>query len=142
MTVASLGLRTSNITINQAPCQLLTTAAVKCKILEVSIVSSAATAASYGFGRPAAAAVTPGTTSTFQRDDSADPACVTTISLTYATSPTNPTNMHRRWNSAATIGVGTVWSFPQMMTVPVSGAVTICNITASAALDVTWIIDE
>ena len=66
MTVASLGLRTSNITINQAPCQLLTTAAVKCKILEVSVVSAAATAASYGFGRPAAAAGgTPGTWKTF-----------------------------------------------------------------------------
>lgn len=142
MSLASLALRTSNITINQAPFQLLTTAAVKCRLLELSIVSAAATAASYSFGRPAAAAVTPGTTSTFQRDDSADPACVTTASLTYATSPTNPTVPMRRWNSAATIGVGIVWTFPRGVVVPVSGALTLANITASAALDVSLAIDE
>lgn len=142
MSLASLALRTSNVTINQAPFQLLTTAAVKCRVLELSLVQVTGTASSYGFGRPAAAAVTPGTTSTFQRDDSADPACVTTVSLTYGTSPTNPTNMHRRWNSAATVGVGIVWTFPRGIVVPVSGALTVANITASVALDVNLAIDE
>lgn len=142
MSLASLALRTSNITINQAPFQLLTAASVKCRLLELSVIQVTGTASSYAFGRPAAAAVTPGTTSTFQRDDSADPACVTTVSLTYATSPTNPTNAHRRWNSAATVGVGIVWTFPRGIVVPVSGALVLSNITASVALDVNLSIDE
>ena len=142
MSLASLSLRTSNTTINAAAAQLLCTGGVKCRILEHSLIQVTGTASSYGIGRPAAAAVTPGTISTFQRDDSNDPACVTTVSLTYGTSPTNPTNFHRRWNSAATVGVGIVWTFPRGVVVPVSGAFTIANITVSVALDVNWAIDE
>lgn len=142
MAIASLALRTSNATINQAPAQLLCTAGVKCRILELSLVQVTATASSYAIGRPAAIAVSPATTSTFQRDDSADPACVTTVSLTYGTSPTNPTIPHRRWNSAATVGVGIVWTFPRGIVVPVSGTFTVANITSSVALDLNIAIDE
>jgi hypothetical protein len=142
MAIASVAVRSSNVTINQAQWQLLCTAGVKARLLEVSYVGATATAASLSWGRPAAAAVTPGTTSTFQRDDSADPACVTTISLTYATSPTNPTVPHRRWNGAATIGVGIVFTFPRGIIIPVSGAFVASNITAGVAADHSVIIDE
>ena len=142
MSLASIGLRTSNVTISNAAAQLLCTAGAKCRVLEVSLCQVTGTASSYGLGRPAAAAVTPGTTSTFQRDDSADPACVTTVSLTYGTSPTAPTNYHRRWNSAATIGVGVVWTFPRGLIIPVSASLVVFNITATVALDVNMAIDE
>jgi len=108
----------------------------------MSLVQVTGTASSYGIGRPAAQGVTPGTTSTFQRDDSADPACVTTASLTWATPPTAPTNFHRRWNSAATVGVGIIFTFPRGLTVPVSASLTVHNITATVALDVNCAIDE
>jgi len=108
----------------------------------MSLIQVTGTASSYSIGRPAAAAVTPATTLTFQRDDSADPACVTTISSTYATSPTAPTTPHRRTNTAATVGVGMVWTFPRGVIIPISGAWTINNITASVALDVNVAIDE
>lgn len=142
MSIASLALRTSNVTISNANHQLLCTAGVKARLLEHSIFQVTGTAGSYGFGRPAAAAVTPGTTSTFQRDDSADPACVTTVSLTWGTSPTAPTNYHRRWNGAATIGVGVIFTFPRGVIVPVSGAWVCFNITAAVALDTCLVIDE
>jgi hypothetical protein len=142
MALASIAIRSTNVTINQAQWQILCTAGVKCRILEISYVGVTATAASVSWGRPAAAAVTPGTTLTFQRDDSADPACVTTISSTYATSPTNPTVPHRRWNGAATAGVGIVFTFPRGLIVPVSGAFTAANITAGVAADHSIAIDE
>jgi hypothetical protein len=142
MSIASIAVRSSNVTINQAQWQVLCTAGVKARLLELSYVGGTATAASVGWGRPAAAAVTPGTTSTFQRDDSADPACVTTISLTYGTSPTNPTNYHRRWNGAATIGVGIVFTFPRGIIIPVSGAFTCANVTAGVVADHNVVIDE
>ena len=142
MSLASLALRTANTTIAQAPMQLLCTGAVKARILEMSLIQQANIQAGYSIGRPAAVAVTPATTLTFQRDDSGDPACVTTISATYATSPTAPTVPHRRTNTAATIGVGMVWTFPRGIIIPISGAWTINNITASNVLDVNVIIDE
>jgi hypothetical protein len=142
MSLASLALRTSNVTISNANVELRTTAGVKCRVLEFSLVSAGAAAASYGLGRPAAQGVTPATTSTFQRDDSGDPACVTTASLTWGTSPTAPTNYHRRVNIATTVGVGIVWTFPAGLVVPVSASLVCFNITASSVADVNFAIDE
>lgn len=142
MSLASIGVRTTVATITTASVQLLATAAVKFRLLECSYVQTVGTAQSVGLGRPAANGVTPGTTSTFQRDDSADPACVTTASLSFGTSPTAPTVYHRRWNSAATIGVGIVWTFPRGLIVPVSGALVIFQITAGQLSDANFAIDE
>lgn len=142
MSLASVSVRTSNLTITQASAELRTTASVKARVLETSVIQATGTAQSLGFGRPAAQGVTPATTSTFQRDDTADPACVTTLSLTWGTSPTAPTTYHRRWNSAATIGVGIVWTFPRGVIVPVSSSLVIFNITTAVACDVNIAIDE
>ena len=142
MSLASVAVRTTNVTITNANQEIRTTAAVKARILELSLVQVTGTAQSQGLGRPAAQGVTPATTSTFQRDDPADPACVTTTNLTWATSPTAPTIYHRRWNSAATIGVGIVWTFPRGLTLAVSASVVTFNITAAVAMDVSIAIDE
>jgi hypothetical protein len=142
MSLASIAVRTSNVTISNANVELRTTAGVKCRVLEVGVVQATGTASSYGLGRPSAQGVTPGTSSTFQRDDSADPACVTTVSLTWGTSPTAPANYHRRWNSAATVGVGIIWTFPRGLIVPVSASLVVFNVTATVATDSSWVIDE
>jgi len=142
MSIASIGLRTSNVTITQASAELRTTAGVKCRILEQSLVQATGTASSFGFGRPAAQGITPATTSTFQRDDSADPVAVTTASLSWGTSPTAPTNYHRKWNSAATIGVGIIFTAPRGIVIPVSASWVVFNITAVVAADYNMVIDE
>lgn len=142
MSIASLALRTSNTTINNANWELRTTAGVVARVLELGIIQVTGTASSFGIGRPNAQGVTPGTTSTFQRDNSGDPACVTTLSLTWGTSPTAPSYYHRRWNSAATIGVGIIFTFPRGLIVPVSLSLVVFNITLSVALDVNCAIDE
>lgn len=142
MSLASVAIRTTNVTISNAAAEIRTTAAVKARMLELSIIQSAATAQSLGLGRPAAIGVTPSTTATYQRDDSADPACVTVLASAWTTSPTAPTTYHRRWNSAATVGVGIVWTFPRGIIIPVSSAVVVFNITAGAAVDLNSVIDE
>ena len=142
MSIASVAIRSTNFTSTQASVELRTTASVKARLLECSIVQATATAQSLGLGRPNALGVTPGTTSTFQRDDSADPACVTTVAASWGTSPTAPTTYHRRWNSAATIGVGVVWTFPRGIVVPVSGALVVQNISTAVAADINFAIDE
>jgi hypothetical protein len=142
MSLASVAIRTTNLTITQASCELRTTAAVKARVLEVSIIQATGTAQSLGFGRPQALGVTPGTITTAVRDDSADPACVTTQNASWATSPTVPAVFMRRWNSAATIGVGIVWTFPRGIIVPVSGSVVVWNVTTAVASDVNISLDE
>lgn len=142
MALASVAIRTSNLTISQGSAEIRTTAGVIATVLECSVIQATATAMSLGLGRPGALGITPGTTYTFQRDDAALPACVTTIAATWGTSPTAPTTYHRRWNSAATIGVGIVWTFPRGLKIPVSSSLVLFNITAAVAADLNVAIDE
>lgn len=142
MSLASLAVRTSNVTITQACAELRTTAAVKARMLDVSIIQAAGVAQSLGIGRPQALGVTPGTTSLFQRDDPNDPPCVSLVALTWGTSPTVPLVFHKRWNSAATIGVGVVFSFPRGLLINVSSAIVVWNITTGQVSDINFAIDE
>lgn len=142
MALSSIGVRTSNLTITQASAQIYTTAAVACNILEISLMQLTSTAQSLGFGRPQALAVTPGTLATLQRDNTGFPVCVTQVSLTYGTSPTAPLVFNRRWNSAATIGVGMVWTFPRGFMIPVSAGAVLWNITTALAVDLNFSADE
>ncbi len=142
MAIGSIGVRTSNFTITQACLEIRTTAAVRATVLELSIIQATATAQSLGFGRPQAIGVTPGTTSTFVRDEPGAPVCVTTTALTFGTSPTVPSVFTRRWNSAATIGVGVIFTFPRGFVIPVSSSAVVWNITTAVACDINVIIDE
>ena len=142
MAIGSMGVRTTNFTITQASCEIRTTAAVRAALLEMSIIQATATAQSLGLGRPQAQGVTPGGISTFVRDEPGAPVCVTTQNLSWATSPTVPLVFHRRWNSAATIGVGIIWTFPRALVVPVSASLVVWNITTAVACDINVVIDE
>lgn len=142
MAIGSLAVRTTNLTITTASLEIRTTSAVSPKLLELSIIQATGTAQSLGLGRPAAIGVTPGGTATFQRDYSSDPVCVTTTALSWATSPTAPSNYFRRWNSAATIGVGVIWTFPRGLQIPVSSSLVVFNITTAVACDINCVIDE
>lgn len=142
MSIAAAGIRTTNFTITQASSELRTTAGVVARVLEVSIIQATATAQSLGLGRPQAQGVTPGTITTFVRENSADPVCVTTQNASWGTSPTVPLVFMRRWNSAATVGVGIIWTFPRGLVVPVSASLVIWNITTAVAVDLNLVIDE
>jgi len=141
MAIYSLGQRTTNLTITQAQWELRSAASVRPVLLELAIVGATATAVSLGLGRPQALGVTP-VNVLFQADDPGDPAATTAASLSWATSPTVPLIFHRRWNGAATIGVGIIWTFPRGLRLPVSGSLVIWNVTAAVASDVSAVIDE
>lgn len=141
MAISSLAQRTTNFTTAQASVEWRTPSTVRPKVLEVSVIQATATAQSLGLGRPQAIGVTP-VNVLFQADDPGDPVSVMNGSLSWATSPTVPLIFHRRWNSAATIGVGVVWTFPRGLVIPVSSALVLWNITTAVAVDVNCVIDE
>jgi hypothetical protein len=141
MAIYSLAQRTTNFTAAQACAEYRTPATVRPKVLEVSFITATGTAQSIGFGRPQAIGITP-VNVLFQADDPGDPASVMNGSLSWATSPTVPLIFHRRWNGAATIGVGIIWTFPRGFVIPVSSAAVLWNITTTVAADVNCVIDE
>jgi len=141
MAIYSLAQRTTNFTAAQACVEWRTPSTVRPKVLEVSFITATGTAQSIGLGRPAAIGVTPVNVA-FQPDDPGDVASTMNGSLSWATSPTAPTIYHRRWNGAATIGVGVVWTFPRGLVIPISSSLVIFNITTTVAADVNCAIDE
>ena len=140
MTIQSQAVRTSGTTIANANVGIYTAATVRAALLEYSMVQVTGTASSYGMGRPATAGTSSGNV-LFQTDDPADAASVTNATVTWSAQPTAPTVYHRRWNSAATVGVGVVWTFPRGLVIPVSSALVGWNITATVALDVNMVLD-
>lgn len=142
MAIGSIAVRTTNLTSTQASLEIRTTAAVRAALLELSIIQATGTVQSLGFGRPQALGVTPGGTSTPIRDEPGAPVCVTTTALSWATSPTPPLVFARRWNSAATIGVGIIWTFPRGFVIPVSSSAVVWNITTAVACDINVALDE
>lgn len=142
MSISSLALRTTTFTTTTSACwELRTAAAGRPRMLELSFIQATGTAQSIGLGRPQAIGLTP-VNVLFQPDDPGDPASAQNASLSWATSPTVPLIFMRRWNSAATIGVGIVWTFPRGLVVPVSSSLVIWNITTTVASDVNCALDE
>lgn len=143
MAISSLALRTTVFTASTtANWEMHTDATKRVKILEWSYISAgAATALSIGLGRPQAQTGTP-TSVLFQRDDFADPASVEAGAIAWTTSATVPLIFFRRWSSAATVGVGIVFTFPRGLVVPISATFVCWNTATSVAADVNCIIDE
>lgn len=140
MAIQSQAARTSGTTIANANFGIYPPSTVRAALLEYSMIQVTGTAQSIGLGRPATIG-TPSSAVLFQQDDPGDPAAVVNGHITWSAQPTAPTIYHRRWNSAATIGVGVVWTFPRGLIIAASGAVVGWNITAAVAMDVNAVVD-
>lgn len=140
MALQSQANRTTGLTIANASYGVYPPSTVRPRVLELSIIQATATAQSLGWGRPASIG-TQTTAILFQQEEVADPAAVLNGHLTWSVQPTTPAIFSRRWNSAATIGVGIVWTFPRGFVIPISSAAVLWNITTAVACDVNCVAD-
>ena len=140
MAIQSQGSRTSGTTIANANYGIYPPSTVRAALLEYGMIQVTGTAQSIGLGRPATNGTASGAV-LFQQDDPGDPASVVNGHITWSAQPTAPAIYHRRWNSAATIGVGVIWTFPRGLVIAASGALVGWNITAAVAMDVNAIVD-
>jgi len=140
MAIQSQAARTSGLTIANANFGIYPPATVRAALLEYGMIQATGTAQSIGLGRPATVG-TPSSAVLFQQDDPGDPASVVNGHITWSAQPTAPTIYHRRWNSAATIGVGVIWTFPRGLVIAASGALVGWNVTAAVAMDINAIVD-
>ena len=144
MSIYSLGLRTTDTTQSHALVEIYTPSTLSIKVMEVGIAKTATTAVALGWGRPAAQGATPVAVAFLPEQNSADPTAKTNASLSWATSPTSPTNFLRRVYLPGTAGAGVIWTFPRGCHLPVSASLVIFNNNAgvSEAMDVWIVIDE
>jgi hypothetical protein len=111
------------------------------RLMEFGVNLGAATASTYGIGRPgndgsvaqtAGLAVLP--------ENPNDPAGQTTTAIAWSTAPTVPTTYFRRIYLPATIGAGVIWTFPRGLICVASRGIVQWNIAASAANTHNWIV--
>jgi hypothetical protein len=110
--------------------------------MEIDLFLAAATASTFGIGRPQAIGITPTTPVTWIAEDPGEPAGTAQTALAWSTGPTVPLVHFRRIALPATIGTGMIWTFPRGLIIPVSGSLVLWNLAANGVSDVNVIGDE
>lgn len=151
MSLYSLRTRTTVATTGAAAYELRAASGARVAIREIGIFLAAATASTYGIGRPAAIGVTPTSPVTVIPQDYSGPAGTSTTAVAWATGPTVPTQFFRAVGLPGAIGNGIIWTFgPNEFVIgPIQGAAAAVNslvvwnlATNSAATDIYVVVDE
>jgi hypothetical protein len=138
----SLANLTTNVTAANAALELRSSATDRYKLLEIGAWLNAATASTYGIGRPAAIGVTPTSPITVLAEDAGDPAGTAQTALAWGTGPTVPANFFRRIGLPATIGAGFLLTFPMGIVCAVSNSLVLWNIGTDGAVNCHVVVDE
>jgi hypothetical protein len=136
--------RTSNVTTGAACWELRSSATDRVRVREIGITLAAATASSFGLGRPAAIGVTPTSPVTVVAEDTGEPTGTAQTALAWGTGPTIPAVFLRRIGFPATIGSGIIWSWwngPGLL-IPVSSSLILWNLATNGVSDVYVVLDE
>ncbi len=151
MALYALRTRTTVTTTGAAAYEIRAASGARLRVREIGIFLAAATASTYGIGRPAAIGVTPTAPVTVIAQDPADGAGTTVTAVAWGTAPTVPAQFLRVIGLPAAIGNGVIWTFgPNELVIGqvigVAAAVTslvVWNLaTNSAATDIYFVVDE
>lgn len=135
MPIYSLANLTTGVGSGAAGLELRTASTDRAALREIGATLNAATASTYGIGRPAAIGVTPTSPITWLAEDSGSPAGTAQTALAWGTGPTVPANFFRRWNLPATIGAGFLLIFPAGLLIAVSASIVLWNLAANGAVN-------
>lgn len=145
MATFSVANRTSSGTNASAAWAVRTTSSQIARLLEQHTFLAAATASTYGIGRPAAIGITPTSPVTVLSEDIANGAVLTgtvTTAVAWGTGPTVPAQFFRRISLPATIGSGIIWTFPRGIAIPVSGEIVLWNLATNGVVDAVAVVEE
>lgn len=124
-----------------AQVEILASATVSARLLEIGLSGSGAVLGFIGFGIPQVAGVTPGGLVTLQAEDQNGPAGNTRLALSWATQPQAPRTFLRQAEISGVIGAGVVWTFPLGLILPISKTAVVWNISAATQMD-TWVVAD
>lgn len=151
MQLYSLRTRTTVTTTGAAAMEFRVASGARVAIREIGIFLAAATASTYGLGRPAAIGVTPTSPVNVVPQDWALPAGLSSTAVAWGTGPTVPAQFLRAASLPAAIGNGIIWTFGvnEFVVGPIQGAAAAVNsfviwnlATNSAATDIYVVCEE
>lgn len=139
-----VGVRTTSGTTGEAALEIIAGASKGFRLLGVIGISmAAATASTFGFGRPAAKGVTPTTPANVPTVDGGRVPSVTTTALAWGTSPTAPSPFMYRATLPATVGAFRDWVLPQSgIWCPAGGTLVLWNLASNGVVDVQFSLFE
>jgi hypothetical protein len=138
----SVAIRTSDGTAGAAAWELIAPATRSISVQEVLVVLAAATASTFGLGRPAAKGVTPTTPVVLLDERGSDGPLATRVAVAWATGPTVPTQFYRRTSLPGTISAFQLWTFPNGLIVPAGLSLVVWNIGTNGVADVHAVVQE
>lgn len=133
-----LGVRTADGTAAAAAWEIRAGATPgRARLVELGFFLAAATASTFGLGRPQAIGDTPTAPVDFLQEDPNNVLATGVVqsALAWATGPTVPTAYLRRVSLPATIGTGVIWTFPEGIVIPASGSLVLWNIGTNGVVD-------
>lgn len=143
MAIYSGAVRTTQGTAANATLEIIASATVSPKLMELGISQNAATAGVFGLGRPAAIGVGPTTPVTVIAEDQNGPTGQTSSAIAWGTTaPTVPTVFFRRVSCPATIGAGIIWTFPRGIILQISKTIVVWIIATAPVADMWFVLDE
>lgn len=144
MTRGEISNRTSGVGSGAAALEIIAPVQVQTVLRRMLISLAAATASTYGLGRPAAAGITPTTPLRVQSLSGGQPAeYETRTALAWATGPTVPAQFFRRWSSPNVIGSFIEWTWDcGGLIIPAGTSLVLWNLAANGVVDVDITTDE
>lgn len=144
MTLATISRRSTNVTTAESMIEVIVPSTHFIRVKTVEVILTAATATSFGLGKPAVAGVTPTTpVAAYRLGTTLDPAPATTSALAWGTSPTPPSVYLRRASFPNVIGSRVAWDFPgEGLYIAPGESLVLQNIGATGACDINITFDE
>jgi hypothetical protein len=137
----SIARRTSDGTTGAAAFELI--AGTKGVLLrEMLVTLAAATASTYGLGRPAAKGITPTAPVTLMSELGSNDPVATATALAWGTGPTVPAQFFRRVGFPAVITSFMLWTFANGLAIPAGESLVLWNLASNGVVDVSVEVDE
>jgi len=148
MALYSVANRTTSGTTATAAEEVIAGSTVEHKIFELGLSLVAATASTYGFGRPGATGVTPTSPINLLAEDGGNTSGSTAgtsqaeTAIAWGTGPTVPANFARRASLPATVGAGLIWTFPRGFITLKTLSTVLWNLATNSVADCWVVVDE
>lgn len=144
MTRGSLARRTSSGTNATPAYELIAPPQKGCYVREILVTLAAATASTYGLGRPAAIGIGPTTPVAVLSEEGgqAEEYQTTTAVAWGTTAPTAPVQFFRRVSFPNVISSSILWVFEHGLYIPAAGTIVLWNLASNGVVDVTAVVDE
>jgi hypothetical protein len=142
MAIYSVANRTTGTGAGAANLEIISSATIGYRLLELGFTLNAATATAVALGAPAAKGVTPTSPVTLLAEDAGNTTAGSTqTALAWGTGPTVPVTFYRRASLSNVVGSGMILTFPRGLIVLKNTNLVFWNITTVSAMDVWVVVD-